>query len=353
MSPMTASHREEFILALYLWLDALVEGYPARTHRDQLDRIARSTTDHILPDLHRLLKHKEYKVRSILEQVAWARQMTDKVNRMSEELRVSIFKLNTQADRMELELHTEQREHEITRNKLSAEVTNRGNAIELAVAAKTNELSAKLTAKTNAYRNLEVGCRNRVRDLQIAECALRILQTRYDSLSEDCATLRHQRDTASSTSEELLSKYKALYESSKHSEEMVRALVDDGKKGIVTQQLQSRESCIVLSPATIETICNGVKHNISALVKEKQDLQHDATSSRQREVLLSDDIRGLQQANTFLSHRLQNLEFIQTTRSNDVYQLEKGLHSKDKQVQTLVLEQKAHLENNAKLEEKL
>jgi hypothetical protein len=57
-----ASNQGEFIAALYLWLDALLEGNPAEFHRHQMSRMALTSSTHEnghIHDLQRLLKHHE------------------------------------------------------------------------------------------------------------------------------------------------------------------------------------------------------------------------------------------------------------------------------------------------------
>lgn len=184
-----------------------------------------------------------------------------------------------------------------------------------------------------------------------AKGILHQLQAEKNSLLEEGTELKTQVAMDSSNSEDLLSKYKALFESYKQSGVVIKELVDDGKKGV--QELRPQEGSVTLSTATLETLRDGVKHNASILSQKRKELELKINKHRSHEVWLDCRTLKLERTNQDLRQQVHGLEYNQATRMNAIIKLEEEVKSRDNCVQTLMLEQTARLQEYTKPEEKL
>lgn len=303
-----------------------------------MDCIARSSLGNI-PDLQRLLQYFETTTRS----------RTEETRRLTQELlAASIAKGNLAKDleMLELSLDIERHEHEGTRTDLGAEIVNQQRTID--------ELQRQLATILNEHRNLKVGCRNRVRDLKEAKDDLCDLQTENDSLLQERNDARAVADRSSATLEDLLSKYNTLLEAYKDSGNVIKELVDESKKGLVTHAVASPGTGnMVLSTANFESLRGGLKTNFSILVEQKEDLQREIGTRRRHEALREEQVRELLRVEADLRQEVRILKDDQMRHLQRLGELEEKRISRDERIQTLELEQKVCLQDNHKLTEKL
>jgi chromosome segregation ATPase len=235
----------------------------------------------------------------------------------------------------------EQREHEETHQKLTAEVTNHQHAIDLAVCDATKDFKNRLVALTRECQNLSVACCNRTRELNEAERARDDLQVQYDSLRNECSGVMAQRDEGACAIKELMRRYDALLEGYKYCEETIRQLVEDGKQGGLGVEMlrgekgggsSSSSSIILLSTTTDDALYHSVKHNAFILAQQREDLQQAIAKYRQHEIALNDRINDLERAYRDRIQLVHVLERDQIRRSGEVAKLEKRLRHKENQL---------------------
>ncbi|KAI5357189.1 hypothetical protein Slin14017_G125100 [Septoria linicola] len=298
-----------FLHYLHEWMVALIEG-------NQNDIVSRRYLMYNVPlDDHTPMQIYDISgIRSLLMEHERSFFLNQAQADQDEDLTRQLRSAQTAQCTLAGELEHERRMHNQTNIRLNSLTSEQQTATDQAVSNATKDLHARLTELTAQIHNLNEQERQ-------TKASQNELHVRHETLLKKCRDIEAERDEADATTKELLRAYQALMQSCEQSEHTVRDAIECEKENFVLARIDG----IVLSRSTVEAIHNRLRHFISTLLQQRDDLQHNIRLSMMHNTQLTHQLAASRQWNDGLRKQIHMLECDQATRRNIEQELRRDL----------------------------